>query len=414
MILTIIVISLFFSAFFSGMEIAFFSSNKLKIALDKESGTRSEKIIYKFLNNQSSFITTMLIGNNIALVIYGLFMAQLLNKPLSSIIQNQVLIALCEIILSSILVLIIAEFIPKAIFSTLSNRMLKVFAIPAFLMYRVLTPVVYTVTSLSSFVLTILGINKSEKKINFNRLDLDNYLEQHYNENQEDINPEVEILKNALDFSKIMVRDCMIPRTDVISMDVAGKMDDLRKSFFKSGHSKIIIYEDSIDTILGYVHSYELFKNPSEIKDMLLPISFVPESMRVQKVLDQLLKDRRSIAVVLDEYGGTSGIICLEDIVEQLFGEIHDEHDVEDKVEKKLSENKIRFSAKIKVGYLNEKYNLNLPDSSEYETLGGLILSSISKMPEKNQKIEIGNYIFLVTKVNDNFIEEVILVLNHK
>ena len=414
MILTIIVISLFFSAFFSGMEIAFFSSNKLKIALDKESGTRSEKIIYKFLNNQSSFITTMLIGNNIALVIYGLFMAQLLNKPLSSIIQNQVLIALCEIILSSILVLIIAEFIPKAIFSTLSNRMLKVFAIPAFLMYRVLTPVVYTVTSLSSFVLTILGINKSEKKINFNRLDLDNYLEQHYNENQEDINPEVEILKNALDFSKIMVRDCMIPRTDVISMDVAGKMDDLRKSFFKSGHSKIIIYEDSIDTILGYVHSYELFKNPSEIKDMLLPISFVPESMRVQKVLDQLLKDRRSIAVVLDEYGGTSGIICLEDIVEQLFGEIHDEHDVEDKVEKKISENKIRFSAKIKVGYLNEKYNLNLPDSSEYETIGGLILSSISKMPEKNQKIEIGNYIFLVTKVNDNFIEEVILVLNHK
>ena len=292
--------------------------------------------------------------------------------------------------------------------------MLKVFAIPAFLMYRVLTPVVYTVTSLSSFVLTILGINKSEKKINFNRLDLDNYLEQHYNENQEDINPEVEILKNALDFSKIMVRDCMIPRTDVISMDVDGKMDDLRKSFFKSGHSKIIIYEDSIDTILGYVHSYELFKNPSEIKDMLLPISFVPESMRVQKVLDQLLKDRRSIAVVLDEYGGTSGIICLEDIVEQLFGEIQDEHDVEDKVEKKISENKIRFSAKIKVGYLNEKYNLNLPDSSEYETLGGLILSSISKMPEKNQKIEIGNYIFLVTKVNDNFIEEVILVLNHK
>ena len=414
MILNIIVISLFFSAFFSGMEIAFFSSNKLKIALDKESGTRSEKIIYKFLNNQSSFITTMLIGNNIALVIYGLFMAQLLNKPLSSIIQNQVLIALCEIILSSILVLIIAEFIPKAIFSTLSNRMLKVFAIPAFLMYRVLTPVVYTVTSLSSFVLTLLGINKSEKKINFNRLDLDNYLEQHYNENQEEINPEVEILKNALDFSKIMVRDCMIPRTDVISMDVAGNMDDLRKSFFKSGHSKIIIYEDSIDTILGYVHSYELFKNPSEIKDMLLPISFVPESMRVQKVLDQLLKDRRSIAVVLDEYGGTSGIICLEDIVEQLFGEIHDEHDVEDKVEKKISENKIRFSAKIKVGYLNEKYNLNLPDSSEYETLGGLILSSISKMPEKNQKIEIGNYIFLVTKVNDNFIEEVILVLNHK
>ncbi len=206
----------------------------------------------------------------------------------------------------------------------------------------------------------------------------------------------------------------MIPRTDLISMDVDGNMDDLKESFFKSGHSKIIIYKNSIDTILGYVHSYELFKKPTEIKDMLLPISFVPESMRVQKVLDQLLKDRRSIAVVLDEYGGTSGIICLEDIVEQLFGEIHDEHDIEDKVEKKISENKIKLSAKIKVSYLNEKYNLNLPDSSEYETLGGLILSSISKMPKKNQEIEIGNYIFLVTKVNDNFIEEVILILNHK
>jgi len=356
----------------------------------------------------------MLIGNNIALVIYGLFIAKILNKPLTNLMQNQFLIAFFEILLSSILVLIIAEFIPKAIFSTLSNRMLKVFAIPAFLMYRALTPIVYLITFLSGFLLSVLGVKKSEKKINFNRLDLDNYLEQHYNENQEQINPEVEILKNALDFSKIKVRDCMIPRTEVVSMDVHGNMDDLRKNFFQSGHSKIIVYKDSIDSVLGYVHSYELFKKPSKIRNMLLPISFVPESMPVQKVLDQLLKDRRSIAVVLDEYGGTSGIICLEDIVEQLFGEIHDEHDIQEKIEKKISENKIKFSAKIKVSYLNEKYNLKLPDSSEYETLGGLILSSISKMPQKNQKIEISNYSFIVTNVNDNFIEDVILVLNHK
>ena len=411
---TIIIISLIFSAFFSGMEIAFFSSNKLKIALDKESGTKSEKIIFNFLNNQSHFITTMLIGNNIALVVYGLFMAKVLNVSLSNFIKNQFLIGILEILLASILVLIIAEFIPKAIFSTLSNKMLKVFAIPASLMYKILTPIVYVMSFISSLIIKIFGVKILEKKIDFNRIDLDNYLEQHYTENQENINPEVEILKNALDFSKIRVRDCMIPRTEVISMDLNDSIENLQKSFIKSGHSKIIIYKESIDFVLGYVHSFELFKNPKKIRDMLLPISFVPESMLVKKVLDQLLKDRRSIAIVLDEYGGTSGIICLEDIVEELFGEIQDEHDVTEEVEVKVSTDKIKFSGKVKVSYLNEKYNLSLPDSAEYETLGGLILSSLSNLPEKNEKINIKNHIFLVSKVSDNLIEEVILVLNSK
>ena len=411
---TIIIISLIFSAFFSGMEIAFFSSNKLKIALDKESGTKSEKIIFNFLNNQSHFITTMLIGNNIALVVYGLFMAKVLNASLSNFIKNQFLIGFLEILLASILVLIIAEFIPKAIFSTLSNKMLKVFAIPASLMYKILTPIVYVMSFISSLIIKTFGVKILEKKIDFNRIDLDNYLEQHYTENQENINPEVEILKNALDFSKIKVRDCMIPRTEVISMDLNDSIENLKKSFIRSGHSKIIIYKESIDSILGYVHSFELFKNPKKIRDMLLPISFVPESMLVKKVLDQLLKDRRSIAIVLDEYGGTSGIICLEDIVEELFGEIQDEHDITEVVEEKVSIDKIKFSGKVKVSYLNEKYNLSLPDSPEYETLGGLILSSLSNLPEKNQKINIKNHIFLVSKVSDNLIEEVILVLNSK
>ncbi len=408
---TVIFISLIFSAFFSGMEIAFFSSNKLKIALDKESGSRSEKIIFNFLGNQSHFITTMLIGNNIALVVYGLFMAKILNDPLSNLFQNQFLIGFLEILLSSILVLIVAEFIPKAIFSILSNRMLKVFAIPAFFMYKILTPIVFIITFISGIILKIFGVKKTENKINFNRIDLDNYLEQHYTENQEEINPEVEILKNALEFSKIKVRDCMIPRTEVVSMDVNESIDFLKRSFFQSGHSKIIIYRESIDFVLGYVHSYELFKHPTKIRNMLLPISFVPESMPVKKVLDQLLKDRRSIAIVLDEYGGTSGIICLEDIVEELFGEIQDEHDIEEIMEEKISANKIKFSAKVKVSYLNEKYNLSLPDSTEYETLGGLILTSISNMPKKNEKIEVNNSSFVVSKVTDNFIEEVILVL---
>ena len=228
---TIIIISLIFSAFFSGMEIAFFSSNKLKIALDKESGTKSEKIIFNFLNNQSHFITTMLIGNNIALVVYGLFMAKVLNVSLSNFIKNQFLIGILEILLASILVLIIAEFIPKAIFSTLSNKMLKVFAIPASLMYKILTPIVYVMSFISSLIIKIFGVKILEKKIDFNRIDLDNYLEQHYTENQENINPEVEILKNALDFSKIRVRDCMIPRTEVISMDLNDSIENLQKSF---------------------------------------------------------------------------------------------------------------------------------------------------------------------------------------
>ena len=408
---TVIFISLIFSAFFSGMEIAFFSSNKLKIALDKESGSRSEKIIFNFLGNQSHFITTMLIGNNIALVVYGLFMAKILNAPLSNLFQNQFLIGFLEILLSSILVLIVAEFIPKAIFSILSNRMLKVFAIPAFIMYKMLTPIVFITTFISGIILKIFGVKKAENKINFNRIDLDNYLEQHYTENQEDINPEVEILKNALEFSKIKIRDCMIPRTEVVSMDVNESIDFLKRSFFQTGHSKIIIFRKSIDFVLGYVHSYELFKHPTNIRNMLLPISFFPESMPVKKALDQLLKDRRSIAIVLDEYGGTSGIICLEDIVEELFGEIQDEHDIEEIMEEKISANKIKFSAKVKVSYLNEKYNLSLPDSTEYETLGGLILTSISNMPKKNEKIEVNNSSFVVSKVTDNFIEEVILVL---
>ena len=356
----------------------------------------------------------MLIGNNIALVVYGLFMAKVLNVSLSNFIKNQFLIGILEILLASILVLIIAEFIPKAIFSTLSNKMLKVFAIPASLMYKILTPIVYVMSFISSLIIKTFGVKILEKKIDFNRIDLDNYLEQHYTENQENINPEVEILKNALDFSKIRVRDCMIPRTEVISMDLNDSIENLQKSFIKSGHSKIIIYKESIDFVLGYVHSFELFKNPKKIRDMLLPISFVPESMLVKKVLDQLLKDRRSIAIVLDEYGGTSGIICLEDIVEELFGEIQDEHDVTEEVEVKVSTDKIKFSGKVKVSYLNEKYNLSLPDSAEYETLGGLILSSLSNLPEKNEKINIKNHIFLVSKVSDNLIEEVILVLNSK
>jgi CBS domain containing-hemolysin-like protein len=421
----IITISLFFSAFFSGIEIAFVSSNKLQIALDKEKGGFSEKLVFNFLNKQSNLITSMLIGNNIALVIYGIFMAKICSKPFELFLINVLyfpeaanslyfFVGLLEVLFSSMIVLLIAEFLPKAIFSIIPNRGLKIFAVPISIIYVILYPLVLIIAFFSNLLLKLAGFKSKDKKIMFNRVDLDNYLDQHYTENQEKINPEVEILKNALDFSSIKVRDCMIPRTDVESIDVESNLNQLHEKFIESGHSKILVFKGTVDNILGYVHSYELFQKPKNIKDILLPISVFPESMFVKQALDQLLGLRRSIAVVIDEYGGTSGIICIEDIVEELFGEIEDEHDVPDYIEEKINDEKYLFSAKLKVNYLNEKYKLELPESEDYDTIGGMILKYFNKMPKKGDKIDIKGHVFIVSKVTDTFIEEVILVLNNK
>jgi len=421
---TIIIISLLFSAFFSGIEIAFVSANKLEIALDKEKNTFSSKIVFNFLNNQSNLITSMLIGNNIALVIYGIFMAKVCSQPFELFLidvfnfsEGSTLyfcVGLLEVLFSSMIVLLVAEFLPKAIFSIIPNRILNIFALPISIIYTLLYPLVLIIAFFSNFLLKLVGLKSKDKKMSFNRVDLDNYLDQHYTENQEKINPEVEILKNALDFSSIKVRDCMIPRTEIGSIDIESGLNDLHQKFIESGHSKILVYKDSIDNILGYVHSYELFKKPSRIQDILLPISNFPESMFIQKALDKLLGLRRSIAVVIDEYGGTSGIICIEDIVEELFGEIEDEHDVTDYIEQKINKEKYLFSAKLKVNYLNEKYNLELPESEDYDSIGGMILTYFNQMPKKGDKIDLKNYTFIASKVTETFIEEVILVINNK
>lgn len=410
----IIIITLIFSAFFSGMEIAFVSSNKLKIFLDKEQGSVTNKIVSKFTEKPTNFIISMLIGNNVALVIYGIYMANLLDPIISKyIVSIPFFILLIQVILSSFLVLLVAEFLPKVIFSLFPNRLLKIFAFPAALFVKILLPFSIAIHVVSNFLIRLIFSKSTiEEKPVFNRIDLDAYLEEHNKiakQSTSGVDPEIEILQNALDFSNIKVRDCMIPRTDIIAISIHNNISELRKLFIQTGHSKILIYKNNLDNIVAYVHSYELFKNPKEIKDILLPISIIPESLPAKDALDKLIKDRRSVALVVDEYGGTSGLICIEDIIEELVGEIEDEHDATMFLGRKINEHKYHLLGKHKIEDLNKKYTFNLANSEEYDTLSGLIINSIGRIPKNQEIIELNGYEFKILKINDNFIEEVIL-----
>ena len=414
--LQIIIIMLLLSAFFSGMEIAFVSSNKLKIFLEKEQGRFINKIVSSFTDNSTNFIISMLIGNNIALVIYGIYMANILEPIiLRMITHSSFLVLLIQVIISSFIVLLFAEFMPKVIFSGFSNKLLKVFALPAFFVIRLLYPLSVFIQLISSFLITTFFSNYSkDEKTAFKRVDLDDYLEAHtkYNDSQSvEIEPEVEILKNALEFSTIKVRDCMIPRTDIVGICIDDSIENLRNKFIETGHSKIIVYKDNLDNVTSYVHSYEMFKNPNTINEILLPISLIPESLPINQTLDKLLKDRRSVALVVDEYGGTSGLVCVEDILEELVGEIEDEHDKLTFPGVQIDNNKYHLSGKQKIDELNEKYKLHLPVSEEYDTLSGLIIHSIERIPESQEIIQLNEHQFQIIKINDNFIEEVFLCI---
>ena len=410
----IIIITLVLSAFFSGMEIAFVSSNKLKIFLDKEQGSRTSKIVSKFTDKSTHFIISMLIGNNVALVIYGIYMSDLLEPIIYKyLITIPLLILIIQVIISSFLVLLIAEFLPKVFFSLFPNRLLKIFAVPAFIVVKILYPFSIFISFISSFLIKLIfPKNIPYEKPVFKRVDLDAYLEEHNKISQKSngsIDPEIEILQNALDFSNIKVRDCMIPRTDIIGINIADSISELRQKFISTGHSKILVYKENLDNIIAYVHSYELFKNPKEIKDILLPISIVPESILAQDALDKLIKDRRSVALVVDEYGGTSGLICVEDILEELVGEIEDEHDEALFLGRQIGEKKYHILGKSKIEDLNKKYDFQFHLSEEYDTLSGLIISFIGRIPKNHEIIEIDNYEFKILKIHDNFIEEVII-----
>ncbi len=410
----IILLTLVLSAFFSGMEIAFVSSNKLKIFLDKEQGSLTNNIVSKFTENPTNFIISMLIGNNIALVIYGIYMANLLEPIIEEyIISIPFFVLLIQVIISSFLVLLVAEFLPKVFFSIFPNRLLKLFAVPAILVVKVLYPFSVFINIISNFLMKLI-FSKSTKdeKLVFNRFDLDEYLEEHNEiakQSTTGIDPEVEILQNALDFSNIKVRDCMVPRTDIVGINIDDTISNLRKKFIQTGHSKILVYKENLDSIIAYVHSYELFKNPKRIKDILLPISLIPESVLAQDALDKLLKDRRSVALIVDEYGGTSGLVCVEDIIEELVGEIEDEHDEIIFSGRQISKNKYHLLGKHKIEELSKLYNLEFSNTDEYDTLSGFIISNIGRIPKNQEIINIHNYEFRILKINDNFIEEVIL-----
>ena len=401
--LIIIFVSILFSAFFSGMEIAYISSNKLKIELDKNKlNSFSAFAFQRILCSPSNFISTMLVGNNISLVIYGISMAKLLEPKIEIFIQSSFLILLFQTLISTLLILVTAEFLPKVFFRLNPNRLLRISVIPLIFFHFLLLPIVTVVLFLSKSGLKMIGLSIVEDSLVFGKIDLEEYLKLNLNENAEkNIDVEVQILQNALDFSNIKLRESMLPRTDIIAVEVSKPIQDLVNIFIETKLSKVLIYKENIDNIIGYTHSNEIFKSPKNIISILIPISYVPESMMANDMLKLFIKERKGIAVVVDEFGGTSGIITLEDVVEEIFGEIEDEHDNEKDLEIKHNDTSFRFSARLEIDYLNNKYKFNLPKSEEYETLGGLLISKLEDIPVKNTKINIGNFVIVVDEVSE-------------
>ena len=412
----IIIASLILSAFFSGMEIAYVSSNKIHIEIEKKQNDLIAKVLTKLTEKPSKFIATMLVGNNLALVIYAYFMGDLLQTWLEGADFGYIWLTnffiefslLTQTVISTLLVLFTAEFLPKVFFQIYANSLLKIFAVPAYLFYVVFS-------FLSSFIIWISDLllkkffktEGDEVQLAFTKVELGNYINEQIDsfETNEELDSEIQIFQNALEFSEVKSREVMIPRTEIVAVEKNQSPSDLNKQFTETGLSKILVYQDSIDDIIGYVHSFELFKKPATITDVLMPVIFVPETMLVKDVLSILIKKRKSMAVVIDEYGGTSGMMTVEDIVEELFGEIEDEHDSVVLIEEKLEEDIYKFSARLEVDYLNETYKLELPEDENYETLGGLIVNHTEGIPEEGDIVDIDGYQFHILQTSTTKIE---------
>ena len=409
----IILFSLLSSAFFSGMEIAYVSSNRVNLEIEKNKSGLIPKTLSKITQNPSRFIATMLIGNNFALVIYGIFMGQFIfdNMPYINLASlNELSALLIQTTISTFVILIAAEFIPKVIFQIYSNLFMKVFAIPAYVFYQLFYPITSLVTIISSFILKrFFKVNDISSENSFSKLELENYIESEIENSNENLDTEIEIFQNALELSEIKARDIMVPRAEVIAIDELTDLIKVKEILIQTGLSKIPVYKDSIDNIIGYLHSFDFLKKPDNLKDFILPIEFIPEPMIVNDVLKRLTRQRKSIAVVIDEYGGTSGIITVEDIIEELFGEIEDEHDNYDYYEKKISENLFEFSARLEIEYLNKMHNLDLPESESYDTLGGLIVFNKEEIPDIDDEIIIDNYSIKIIEATSSKIEKVLL-----
>ena len=413
----IILISLLFSALFSGMEIAFISANKLHIELQSKQGVISGKILSRFLNKSSSFIGTTLVGNNLALVVYGIFMANILEPVISAalppLIHSDFTILIIQTIIATLIVLVTAEFTPKSIFLLNPDRMLSLFAIPMLIIYYILYPLVFLIVFLSKLLITgVLRLEYSEDKPVFGLTDLNNYIKNTLNEKNQEANFEVDtkIFHNALEFKTVRIRECMIPRTEIVAVDIDDDIDELKKAFIESGHSKILVYKETIDDVVGYYHSLELFKKPKELEKIRTPITIVPETMLANELLFQLITERKSLALVVDEFGGTSGIVTIEDIIEEIFGEIQDEHDTENLSEQQIDPNTYLLSARHEIDYLNEKYHWDIPDG-DYETLGGFILSANENIPNINEVINIPPFSITITSMEEARIDKVKLYI---
>jgi len=408
---SIILITIILSAFFSGMEIAYVSSNKLKLELDKQSNSFVSNMLEKILHSPSRFIATMLVGNNISLVVYGICMAKILEPNIEVFTQSSFLVLLIQTLISTLIILVSAEFLPKAFFRLNPNRFLKAGIVPLVIFYYLLSPIVSITLYLSKKGLKILGMALVEDSPVFGKIDLEEYLKLHIDDREnKNLDVEVHILQNALDFSNVKIRECMLPRTEIVAIDVTKSIEDLRDIFISTKLSKVLIYKENIDKIIGYAHSNEMFTSPKDIKSILIPIPYVPESMLAIDLLELFIKKRKGVAVVVDEFGGTSGMITVEDVVEEILGDIEDEHDNETELEKQLNEYTFKFSARLEIDYLNDKYHFNLPKSEEYETLGGLLISYLEEIPEKNTEISIGDYQFLIEEVSNNKIDEITIV----
>ncbi len=407
-----ILVCLLLSAFFSGMEIAFISANRFKLEVERKKGSTAANIISGFLERPSSFISTMLVGNNIALVVYGILMASVLEPLMQPYIDSNMAILLLQTVVATLIVLVTAEFIPKAFFRINPNRMLTLFAIPAKVIYTLLYPIVWVIDRFSNkLVSAVFKMRVNEEKISFGRGDLDQFVNEFSisGTEEDNVENEVRIFRNALAFSELKVRECMVPRTEIEAMDINSPVEELRQRLIDTGYSKMLIYRDEIDNIIGYVHSFELFQNPKNIHSIIRPISLVPESTKAKDLLKQFAQQHRSVAVVLNEFGGTAGMITLEDIIEQIFGDFDDEHDTEDLLEEQVSPNVYRLSGRHDVTYLNEEFDLGIEESEDYSTLAGFIITHHQSIPQEGEEIHIEHFDFHIDKMEGTRIEEVTL-----
>ena len=413
MYLTLALITIVLSAFFSGIEIAFVSSNKLQLELDKGSENISSKVIAFFSKNESNFITTMLIGNNISLVVYGIVMTKILSPYLDSFQLNSYLLLFVQTVISTSIILVTAEFLPKSIFKIYPNTTLRFFSFPIFCFFILFSPFAWLFIQVSKLIVKLFfGQTLTENKQFFNKTDLDDYLD-HINSNntQDSASVEVEMLQNTLDLSEKKVRECMIPRTEIIAMNINSTINDLKDKFIETKLSKILIYKNNIDSIIGYVHSSDLFRNPRNIRSLLLPLPFVPETMSAMQLLSDFIDENKGVALVVDEFGGTSGMLTIEDVTEEIVGEIDDEYDTNIKSVDKINEGEYSILARLDVISINKDFDLNLPESDEYETIAGLVLHYLENIPSVGDVIDLEDYRITINEVDDRSVIKVHLLV---